>query len=80
MVFKCDLCDKTFFLNRELRRHVRSVHEKQRHECGFCHKLFTRKYTLTNHEKLHTRSNDRQCTKTHHEEGLHDQHDQVCIQ
>ena len=76
MVFKCDLCDKPL-KKRELRRHVRSVHEKQRHQCLVCKKLFTRKYTLTNHEKLHTRSNDRQCTKIHHEEGLHDQ---VCIQ
>ena len=81
---------QTWFLNvisairhlkkRELRRHVRSVHETQRHQCLVCKKLFTRKYTLTKHEKLHTRSNDRHCTKTHHEEGLHDQHDQVCIQ
>ena len=80
MVSKCDICNKTVKSSSELGRHVRIVHEKQRHECGICKKLFTRKYTLTNHEKLHTRSNDRQCTKIHHEEGLHDQHDQVCIQ
>ena len=80
MVSKCDLCNKTVKSSSELGRHVRIVHEKQRHQCMVCKKLFTRKYTLTNHEKLHTRSNDRQCTKTHHEEGLHDQHDQVCIQ
>ena len=52
MVSKCDLCDKTL-KKRELGRHVRSVHEKQRHQCLFCMKLFTRKYTLTKHEKLH---------------------------
>ena len=80
MVSKCDICNKTVKSSSELGRHVRIVHEKQRHECGICKKLFMRKYALTNHEKLHTRSNDRQCTKNHHEEGLHDQHDQVCIQ
>ena len=56
---------QTWFLNvisavrhlkkRKLGRHVRSVHENQRHKCGICMKLFTRKYTLTNHEKRHTR-------------------------
>ena len=56
---------KAWFLNvisairhfkRELGRHVRSVHEKQRHKCSVCMKLlFTRKYTLTKHDKLHTR-------------------------
>ena len=55
MVSKCDLCNKTFKRSCELGRHVRSVHENQRHECGICHKLFTRQYTLTKHEKLHTR-------------------------
>ena len=53
MVSKCDLCDKTF-KKRELGRHVRSVHEKQRHKCFVCMKLFTRKYTHTKHEKPHT--------------------------
>ena len=55
MVSKCDLCNKTVKSSSELGRHVRSVHENQRHECGIYHKLFTRQYTLTKHEKLHTR-------------------------
>ena len=53
MVSKCDLCNKTFARQSELRRHDRIVHENQRHECGICHKLFTRPYKLTKHKKLH---------------------------
>ena len=53
MVSKCDLCNKSFARQKELGRHVRIVHENQRHECGICHQLFTRKYTLTKHKKLH---------------------------
>ena len=53
MVSKCDLCNKTVKSSSELGRHVRIVHENHRHECGICHKLFTRKYTLTKHKKLH---------------------------
>ena len=55
MVSKCNLCNKIFKRSCELGRDVRSVHENQRHECGICRKLFTRQYTLTMHEKLHTR-------------------------
>ena len=55
MVSKCDLCNRPFKRPSQLGRHVRIVHENQRHECGICHKLFTRQYKLTKHEKLHTR-------------------------
>ena len=64
MVFKCDLCDKTFKKNVNL-EDMFEVYMKNRDiNAWFVRNFFTRKYTLTNHEKLHTRSNDRQCTKT----------------
>ena len=43
MVSKCDLCNKTVKSSSELGRHVRIVHEKQRHQCMVCKKLLTRK-------------------------------------
>ena len=46
MVSKCDLCNKSFARQKELGRHVRIVHENQRHECGICKKTF--------YEKIHT--------------------------
>ena len=54
MVSKCDLRVKPFKGPYPLGRHVRIVHETQRHKCDICMKLFTRKYTLTKHEKLHS--------------------------
>ena len=38
MVSKCDLCNKTVKSSSELGRHVRIVHEKQRHQCLVCKK------------------------------------------
>ena len=58
MVSKCDLCNKTVKSSNELGRHVRSVHEYQRHEYGIWHKLFTRQYRLIKHDKLHTMGNN----------------------
>ena len=43
MVSKCDICNKTVKSSSELGRHVRIVHEKQRHECGICKKTFYEK-------------------------------------
>ena len=45
----------------------------------FVTKLFTRNYTLTNHESCILGRMIDSAPKTHHEEGLHDQHDQICI-
>ena len=55
MVSKCDLSNKTFKVPSQLGRHVRIVHKNQRHKCCVCMKLFSKKYKLTKHEKLHVK-------------------------
>ena len=77
MVSKCDLCNKSFARQKELGRHVRMYMKTRDMNVEFLKTFYEKIHT---YKSLHTRSNDRQCTKNHHEEGLHDQHDQVCIQ
>ena len=49
---KCQVCKKEFTLKKNLRQHVRTVHEKKKmHECRICEKTFARK----NHKDLHLR-------------------------
>ena len=56
MVSKCDLCNRTFKSSSELGRHVRRVHENQRHECGILSQIIYEKNThLQSMKKLHTK-------------------------
>jgi hypothetical protein len=45
----CNICKQSFYDASNLRRHVKAVHEKQKHECGKCHRKFTRIDTLKEH-------------------------------
>ena len=50
---KCEKCSKVFTLKKNLRQHIKIVHEKQKlHECGLCQKKFGRKQ----HKELHLRT------------------------
>ena len=48
--FNCQTCEKKFASKKNLRRHVRHIHENQTtHECGICEKKFTLKSNLRRH-------------------------------
>lgn len=54
----CSLCDKTFIFEKDLKRHVRSVHSKERHLlCNVigC-KYHTRGFARSDHLKRHLRT------------------------
>ena len=49
---KCDMCDKTFGKNSELRIHVQGVHNlMKQHVCVTCNKKFGLKSVLKKHIK-----------------------------
>ena len=48
----CDICKHKFHSNRDLTRHINSVHEgKKDVQCGSCGKFFTCSNTLKTHER-----------------------------
>ena len=58
MTWKCDTCHITVSSSCSLRRH-REIHNanRQKHECGKCHKLFTRKDAVTTHQRINPHCN-----------------------
>ena len=72
--FKCDLCDKTFNRNDNLRKHERDIHNINKHllilkgvndtkenfECAQCEKVFNLKDQLKRHsDTVHSQEVDR---------------------
>lgn len=52
--FQCSECDKSFKRSEHLKRHIRSVHLKERpYACEFCDKRFLRTDNLAQHSKTH---------------------------
>lgn len=52
--FPCDTCDKTFKLEKHLKRHKAVHDDKLRFECSDCQKCFRIKGTLIRHIRKHT--------------------------
>ena len=49
----CDICEKTFTRERNMRRHKENVHEKATGvHCNKCNKTFTRPDSLRAHQKV----------------------------
>ena len=61
--FKCQTCEKKFASKKNLRRHVRHIHENQTiHECGICEKKFTLKTNLRQHVRhVHEKKKNHEC-------------------
>ena len=52
-MFKCDICEKTFTRERDMRRHKKTIHEKATGVCcNKCKKSFTRVDNLKAHQKV----------------------------
>jgi len=50
--FTCLVCRKTFVCSKNIKRHMRSIHEGEKPwECGGCGRRFNRKYGLTSHQQ-----------------------------
>ena len=65
--FKCQTCEKKFASKRNLRRHVRRIHENQTmHECGICEKKYTLQENLRRHIRhIHTKEAMHNCGICH---------------
>src|SRR5215471_16109973 len=49
--FKCEQCEKIFTAKNNLQRHVRSIHDEEKHICEKCGKDFSRLDILARHVK-----------------------------
>lgn len=47
--FDCEYCDKSYFFQAHLKRHVVSMHMKLKIDCELCQSSFVRKETYRNH-------------------------------
>ena len=66
--FECKHCDKKFRQWGDLKYHTISIHSTEKnHQCEFCGKAFSRKYSLVVHLRIHTSERNYKCefcTKT----------------
>ena len=50
--FKCEICDYSSYLKRNVKRHVESVHEKKKpFQCEICKQQFSQNSELKRHIK-----------------------------
>ena len=79
---KCDICNKLFSNKSNLRKHIKSVHEKMKFKCEICTTNFTRKDNLLSHKRnIHSKSIEFECTaceKKFNRKGNLQAHKTVC--
>ncbi|CAG0888188.1 unnamed protein product [Cyprideis torosa] len=51
--YPCDQCEKKFFLQRDVERHVRRMHQPRSLVCSICAKPFYVPWKLREHENMH---------------------------
>ena len=52
ILYKCEICDKEFNKNDELKKHIKNVHDiVNEHHCNICQKRFKIQSKLTLHIK-----------------------------
>ena len=51
VMVKFTICSKEFTVNRTLKLHMESVHEKKRYACDFCNKTFAYEACVIRHKK-----------------------------
>ena len=59
--FECNICQKTFNHQSELKNHERIHNGKKAHTCQTCNKCFLKTIDLRRHERTHTREKPFQC-------------------
>ena len=63
---KCDICAQAFSKGRQLRLHIKTVHEGQ-HKCEICEKVFNKLCNLQSHMKIaHTEETSNEKTNNEH--------------
>ena len=54
-IYKCEICEKEFKNNDDLKKHFNVVHNnlvKEHHQCNICQKVFRHHGKLTSHMKI----------------------------
>ena len=60
---ECDICNKLFSNKSNLRKHIKSVHEKMKFKSEICDKEFSQEDNLQRHKKaVHSKSIEFKCT------------------
>ena len=60
--YNCDKCERNFKYNKDLRRHIRNVHDNVRYNCDKCGKTFSQNSHLNRHiQSIHENLREFNC-------------------